>query len=147
MLTTVLEYPLVQNAAQEAPFRDYHHQHAADGISESIFIGSLASASFDVYKLSITLDYGNNIALTSLNAFKILQLYKDTFISLFARLITNIIMSEYTSTLEGFQRAMEWSLNGPPEDARSYAEAISTPDFCEELLPSTCPKHLHKAGC
>lgn len=42
-------------------------------------------------------------------------------------------MSEYTSTLKGFQRAMEWSLNGPPEDARSYAEAMSTKDFCKDV--------------
>jgi hypothetical protein len=38
-------------------------------------------------------------------------------------------MSEYTSTREGFQRAMEWSLDGPPEEAKKYAEATSVPTF------------------
>ncbi|PQE22393.1 mitochondrial substrate carrier protein [Rutstroemia sp. NJR-2017a WRK4] len=38
-------------------------------------------------------------------------------------------MSEFTSTLEGFQRAMEWSLTGPPEDSKLYAEATSLPTF------------------
>ncbi|KAI0443673.1 hypothetical protein F4803DRAFT_303899 [Xylaria telfairii] len=38
-------------------------------------------------------------------------------------------MSEYTSTLEGFQRAMEWSLTGPPEEAHVYAESILMPTF------------------
>jgi hypothetical protein len=38
-------------------------------------------------------------------------------------------MSEYTSTREGFQRAMEWSLTGPPEDAHVYAESTATPTF------------------
>jgi hypothetical protein len=38
-------------------------------------------------------------------------------------------MSEYTSTLEGFQRAMEWSLTGNPEDSKLYAESTSTPTF------------------
>ncbi|CAG8955592.1 hypothetical protein HYFRA_00009546 [Hymenoscyphus fraxineus] len=38
-------------------------------------------------------------------------------------------MSEYTSTLSGFQRAMKWSLTGPPEDSKTYAEATSTPAF------------------
>ncbi|KAI0966503.1 hypothetical protein F4678DRAFT_466334 [Xylaria arbuscula] len=38
-------------------------------------------------------------------------------------------MSEYTSTIEGFQRAMEWSLTGPPEKAIEYAEATATPTF------------------
>ncbi|KAI0857237.1 hypothetical protein F4860DRAFT_490407 [Xylaria cubensis] len=38
-------------------------------------------------------------------------------------------MSEYTSTLEGFQRAMKWSLTGPPEESIRYAEATSTPTF------------------
>ncbi|VUC30546.1 unnamed protein product [Clonostachys rosea] len=38
-------------------------------------------------------------------------------------------MSEYTSTQEGFQRAMEWSLSGDPNDAKAYAEALSTPNF------------------
>lgn len=38
-------------------------------------------------------------------------------------------MSEYTSTRAGFQRAMEWSLTGPPNEAKPYVEALSTPDF------------------
>ncbi|KAF3759886.1 hypothetical protein M406DRAFT_335102 [Cryphonectria parasitica EP155] len=38
-------------------------------------------------------------------------------------------MSEYTSTIEGFQRAMEWSLAGPPEESKLYAEATVTPTF------------------
>lgn len=38
-------------------------------------------------------------------------------------------MSEYTSTIEGFQRAMKWSLTGPPGESTAYAEAISTPTF------------------
>ncbi len=38
-------------------------------------------------------------------------------------------MSEYTSTREGFQRAMEWSLTGRPEDTQLYAEGTSTPTF------------------
>lgn len=38
-------------------------------------------------------------------------------------------MSEYTSTREGLQRAMEWSLTGPPNEAKLFVEALSTPDF------------------
>ncbi|KAI0182953.1 hypothetical protein EV127DRAFT_377799 [Xylaria flabelliformis] len=38
-------------------------------------------------------------------------------------------MSEYTSTLEGFQRAMKCSLTGPPEESIRNAEATSTPTF------------------
>ncbi|GAP90589.1 putative mitochondrial substrate carrier protein [Rosellinia necatrix] len=38
-------------------------------------------------------------------------------------------MSEYTSTIDGFQRAMEWSLTGPPEEAHVYAEATMTATF------------------
>ncbi|KAI5868247.1 hypothetical protein GGS23DRAFT_19481 [Durotheca rogersii] len=38
-------------------------------------------------------------------------------------------MSEYTSTREGFQRAMEESLSGRPEDSHQYAKKISTPGF------------------
>ncbi|KAI0490490.1 hypothetical protein F4859DRAFT_9983 [Xylaria cf. heliscus] len=38
-------------------------------------------------------------------------------------------MSEYTSTLEGFQKAMEWSLTGPPGEAHRYAEATAIPTF------------------
>ncbi|KAI0425896.1 hypothetical protein F5Y09DRAFT_85242 [Xylaria sp. FL1042] len=42
-------------------------------------------------------------------------------------------MSEYTSTLEGFQRAMEWSLTGPPEKATEFAEATSTSTFYQVI--------------
>jgi hypothetical protein len=38
-------------------------------------------------------------------------------------------MSKYTSTHEGFQRAMEWSLTGPPEETKAYAEATVIPTF------------------
>ncbi|KAI9647911.1 hypothetical protein NHQ30_004300 [Ciborinia camelliae] len=38
-------------------------------------------------------------------------------------------MSEYSSTIEGFQRAMEWSLTGPPAEAKLYAESTSLPTF------------------
>lgn len=38
-------------------------------------------------------------------------------------------MSEYTSTREGFQRAMEWSLTGPPEESNLYAEGTALPGF------------------
>ncbi|KAI1272830.1 hypothetical protein F5Y07DRAFT_280754 [Xylaria sp. FL0933] len=42
-------------------------------------------------------------------------------------------MSEYTSTLEGFQRVMEWSLTGPPEKATEYAETTSTSTFYQVI--------------
>lgn len=38
-------------------------------------------------------------------------------------------MSQYTSTQEGFQRAMEWALTGPPEEAKLYVEGTSMPNF------------------
>lgn len=38
-------------------------------------------------------------------------------------------MAEYTSTREGFQRALKWSLTGPPHEAKLYAEALVTPNF------------------
>lgn len=38
-------------------------------------------------------------------------------------------MSAYTSTHEGFQRAMKWSLTGPPEEAKLYVEGTATPQF------------------
>ncbi|TGO12365.1 hypothetical protein BTUL_0089g00010 [Botrytis tulipae] len=38
-------------------------------------------------------------------------------------------MAEYTSTIEGFQRAMEQSLIGPPAEAKTYAEATASPTF------------------
>ncbi|KAF2490249.1 hypothetical protein BU16DRAFT_530781 [Lophium mytilinum] len=42
-------------------------------------------------------------------------------------------MSEYTSTREGFQRAMKWSLTGPPEEAKLYAEGTATPTFYQVM--------------
>jgi hypothetical protein len=38
-------------------------------------------------------------------------------------------MSEYTSTIEGYQRAMNLALTGPPEKAKEYVEATSAPTF------------------
>lgn len=38
-------------------------------------------------------------------------------------------MSEYTSTREGLQRALEWSLAGPPSEAKLFVEALSAPGF------------------
>ncbi|KAF7918816.1 uncharacterized protein EAE98_009594 [Botrytis deweyae] len=38
-------------------------------------------------------------------------------------------MAEYTSTIEGFQRAMEESLFGPAAEAKKYAEATALPTF------------------
>lgn len=38
-------------------------------------------------------------------------------------------MTEFTSTREGFQRAMEWSLTGPPEEAKTYADSTTLPTF------------------
>ena len=38
-------------------------------------------------------------------------------------------MSEYTSTREGFQKAMKLSLTGPPADSKSYVEATAAPTF------------------
>jgi hypothetical protein len=42
-------------------------------------------------------------------------------------------MSEYTSTREGFERAMKWALTGPPEDSKLYAEATTTPNFYQVM--------------
>jgi hypothetical protein len=38
-------------------------------------------------------------------------------------------MTEYTSTYEGFQRAMQWSLTGPANETSAYAEATVVPTF------------------
>ncbi|KAH7325640.1 hypothetical protein B0I35DRAFT_405004 [Stachybotrys elegans] len=38
-------------------------------------------------------------------------------------------MSEYTSTREGFQAALEMVLAGPPEHARGCVEKVFTPRF------------------
>jgi hypothetical protein len=42
-------------------------------------------------------------------------------------------MSEYTSTREGFQRAMQWSLTGPPEETKAYVEATVLPSFYQTM--------------
>jgi hypothetical protein len=38
-------------------------------------------------------------------------------------------MSEHTSKREGFERAMKWSLIGPPKEAKVYVDATSLPTF------------------
>ena len=40
-------------------------------------------------------------------------------------------MAEHTSTREGLQKALEWSLTGPAtdEDVRKFVEATVLPDF------------------
>lgn len=38
-------------------------------------------------------------------------------------------MSDYTSTRDGFQRAMEWSLTGPADECMAFVEGVSTPSF------------------
>lgn len=38
-------------------------------------------------------------------------------------------MSEYTSNREGYERAMIWSLTGPPEESSIYCAALFTPTF------------------
>lgn len=42
-------------------------------------------------------------------------------------------MSEYTSTREGFLRAMEWSLTGRPEDTARYVEDTVLPTFYQVM--------------
>jgi hypothetical protein len=42
-------------------------------------------------------------------------------------------MSEYSSTREGFQRAMQWSLTGPPEETKAYVEATVLPSFYQTM--------------
>ncbi|KAH9906366.1 hypothetical protein F4778DRAFT_725572 [Xylariomycetidae sp. FL2044] len=56
-------------------------------------------------------------------------------------------MSEYTSTQEGFQRAMESSLDGPPEEAKLYYKSIATPSFYQIVNGKrrdydACVKHI-----
>lgn len=48
-------------------------------------------------------------------------------------------MSEYSSTREGFQRAMEWSLTGRPEDTQLYAESTATPTFYQIMNGQRVP--------
>lgn len=59
------------------------------------------------------------------------------------------VMSEYTSTRDGFQQAIEWSLTGPPDEAKAFAEAVSTPDFYQVLNGHRLPyddyvKHIEE---
>jgi hypothetical protein len=42
-------------------------------------------------------------------------------------------MSEYTSTKSGFQKAMQWSLTGPPSDTKAYVEATVIPTFYQVM--------------
>ncbi|KAI1361329.1 hypothetical protein F5Y08DRAFT_348039 [Xylaria arbuscula] len=55
-------------------------------------------------------------------------------------------MSEYTSTLEGFQKAMEWSLTGPPNEATRYAEATSMPTFYHLMNGQRLPYGVYVKG-
>lgn len=55
-------------------------------------------------------------------------------------------MSEYTSTLEGYQRAMKWSLIGSPEDAKVFAETTVTPDFCQIMNGQKLPYDVYVKG-
>jgi hypothetical protein len=38
-------------------------------------------------------------------------------------------MTEYTSTREGFQRLMKWSLTGPASETQKYVDATALPSF------------------
>lgn len=38
-------------------------------------------------------------------------------------------MAEYTSTREGFQRAMKEALAGPPGEEQAFASRVGTPTF------------------
>lgn len=58
-------------------------------------------------------------------------------------------MSEYTSTREGFQRAIEWSITGPSSEAKQFVEALSTPGFYQILNGQKFPydayvKHIEE---
>lgn len=58
-------------------------------------------------------------------------------------------MSEYTSTREGFQRAIEWSLTGPPNETKHFVEALSAPGFYQILNGQKLPydayvKHIEE---
>lgn len=55
-------------------------------------------------------------------------------------------MSEYTSTIEGFQRAMRWSLSGPPQEANAYVEALSTPGFYQIMNGQRLPYDVYLKG-
>ncbi|KAI1341444.1 hypothetical protein F5Y15DRAFT_413972 [Xylariaceae sp. FL0016] len=55
-------------------------------------------------------------------------------------------MSEYTSTRDGFQRAMEWSLTGTPEETKLYVEATATPDFYQIMNGQRLEHDEHAKG-
>ncbi|CAH0051158.1 unnamed protein product [Clonostachys solani] len=55
-------------------------------------------------------------------------------------------MTDYTSTREDFQRAMEWSLTGPPEEAIKYVEATVTPDFYQLMNNERLSYDVYAAG-
>ncbi|KAF2878552.1 hypothetical protein BDV95DRAFT_624960 [Massariosphaeria phaeospora] len=42
-------------------------------------------------------------------------------------------MAEYTSTFAGFQRAMEWSLTGPPAESKHMVDTVCTPGFYQVM--------------
>jgi len=42
-------------------------------------------------------------------------------------------MSDYSSTREGFQRAMEWCLQGEPGQAKEFVQSTSTDSFYQIL--------------
>jgi vacuolar-type H+-ATPase subunit C/Vma6 len=44
-------------------------------------------------------------------------------------------MSKYTSTIEGFQKLVQWSLDGPAtdEDVKAYVESTSTSTFYQVI--------------
>ena len=53
-------------------------------------------------------------------------------------------MTEYTSSIEGFQRAMQWSLDGPPEGAKAFTDALYSPDFVHHIngVKSSYDEHV-----
>lgn len=55
-------------------------------------------------------------------------------------------MSEYTSTIEGFQRAMKWSLTGPPHEAKDYVECLSAPTFYQIMNGQRLEYDAHVNG-
>lgn len=48
-------------------------------------------------------------------------------------------MAEYTSTQEGFQRAMKWALTGKPEETKDYVEATTMPGFYQVVNDNHLP--------
>lgn len=56
-------------------------------------------------------------------------------------------MSEYTSSIEGFQKAMEWTLNGPAtsEDVQAYVNSTTAPGFYQVLNNKRFERDEHSA--